>query len=113
MEGYPKVIATVQDFKNLFTHPEYKALAIKELKMLMDFDDRGVTQPTTPKNPSDPNSDYNTIRVVNPYPVHMQKGFPRWSVVVKLYALITGQTVASIMGNYTPAQINAAPVVLT
>jgi hypothetical protein len=120
MEGYPKVIATVQDFKNLLADPNHKAQALADLWNLIQFDDRGVTQPTTPINPNDPNSDFNTVEVVNPYPVHHQKGFNNWYALAALYAentLGTGQTVhqrfMQIMSTFTPAEISDAPVVVT
>jgi hypothetical protein len=121
MNGYPKVVATVQDYKNLLADPNYQAQALQELQNLVfNFDDRGVNQPTTSINPNDPNSDYNTVEVVNPYPVHRQKGFTNWYALVALYAkntLSTGQTVhqrfLQIMATFTPTVINDAPVVVT
>ena len=39
MKGYPKYINCKQDFINLLDEPEYKALALEDLKAIRDLDD--------------------------------------------------------------------------
>ncbi|MCE5226776.1 MAG: hypothetical protein LLG05_13090 [Porphyromonadaceae bacterium] len=39
MKGYPKVIATKQDFINLLAEPEFKAQALADLQAVYDLQD--------------------------------------------------------------------------
>jgi len=75
MIGYPQVIATVQDFQNLLDDPDFREQVLIELQTLQDFDDRGVTMAIKPLNPEDPESEFETVIIENPNPVHRQKGF--------------------------------------
>jgi hypothetical protein len=120
MNGYPQLIATVQDFENLINNPEHKEQALTDLQNLQDFDDRGVTQATTPIDPEDPESDFETIVIENPNPVHRQKGFDNWIDVVTLnaqYNLAKKQTVDAkvdaILDSYPVQEVEDAPVEMT
>jgi len=68
MRDFPRHIGTNQDFKNLLAMPEYKDQCIAALKKLRDLKDSKITKATTQMDPSDPESEWNTIEVVNPNP---------------------------------------------
>ena len=68
MKGFPKRIKTKQDFKNLLSMQEFKLLALTELKRVKELKDDTITKATTQKDPEDPESEWNTITVTNPYP---------------------------------------------
>lgn len=40
MQGFPKYIATIEDFENLLSDPEFKEEALEKLEELQNFDDR-------------------------------------------------------------------------
>lgn len=86
MRGFPKHIATRQDFENLLSMEEYKEEALEKLEELQDFDDRTVTRAIKPLNPDDPNSEWETEEIENPNPQHNQKGFSKWREIVTLNA---------------------------
>ena len=120
MQGYPQLIATVQDFQNLINDPKFREQALIDLQVLQDFDDRTATIATKPINKNDPESDWKTKKIENPTPLHRQKGFKRWMRVVKFIAKETktqNQTVADrvqeILASYSSDEIADAPVVLT
>ena len=75
MKGYPKYIATVQDFRNLLEMEENKEQAIADLKDIYNTDDDKATIATTQINPKDPESEWNTELINNPMPLWKQKGF--------------------------------------
>lgn len=114
MRGFPRVIATVQDFENLLGDKDMKQEAIRKLEELMDFDDRTVTVALKPKNKDDPDGEWKTIKIRNPHPIHRQRGFLRWRDVVALNAKHTrGKSTikarkAEILGKYSKAEIDAA-----
>ncbi len=75
MYGYPKTIATVQDFVNLLNMPEYKAKAMAELQAIHDLDDDKTTRATTLIDENDPEKGFNVEEIDNPNPLWKQKGF--------------------------------------
>ncbi len=75
MRGYPKHIATKQDFINLLAMPEHKAHALADLKAIHDLDDAKATRATTLIDENDPEKGFNTETIDNPLPVWKQKGF--------------------------------------
>ena len=75
MRGYPKTIATKQDFLNLLSTKEFKAQAIEDLKKIYSRDDDKVVRATTLIDPDNPESGYNTEIIDNPMPKWRQKGF--------------------------------------
>jgi len=75
MKGYPRRIATVQDFKNLLAMEEYKAQAIADLKALYAIDDAKITRATTLIDENDPEKGWNTEIIDNPLPRWKQIGF--------------------------------------
>lgn len=75
MQGYPKHIATKQDYENLLSMEEYKEQALVDLRELAAFDDRYVTRAIKPLNHDDPMREWETEVIDNPYPLHAQKGF--------------------------------------
>ncbi len=72
MKGYPKHVATKQDYANLLADPEFKAQAVAELKGIHDLNDDFVQKATTP---IDPEKGWNTETIENPMPLWKQKGF--------------------------------------
>lgn len=114
MQGFPKHIATVQDFENLLGMDEYKEEALKKLQELQDFDDRTATMATDKLvNPDDPHSDFIVEEIENPYPMHKQKGFDGWLDVVRLNAEVQEVKVSELTEQYSEAEIEDAVVVLT
>jgi hypothetical protein len=75
MRGYPKTIATKQDFINLLSTKEFKAQAIEDLKKIYNLDDGKAVRATTLIDPDDPEKGYNTEIIDNPMPMWKQKGF--------------------------------------
>lgn len=75
MRGYPKYVATKQDYLNLLAMSEHKAQAIEEMKKIVSYNDSVVTRATTPIDPNDPNKGWNTEKIENPRPLFKQKGF--------------------------------------
>ena len=120
MQGYPQLIATVQDFQNLINDPKFREQALIDLQVLQDFDDRGVTMAIKPLNPEDPESEFETVIIENPNPIHRQKGFDNWIDVVTLNAQYTTtkkQTVDAkvdaILDSYPIQEVEDAPVEMT
>ena len=75
MKGYPKFVATKQDFINLLNMPEYREQALADLQAIYDLQDDKATRATTLIDESDPEKGYNTEEIENPNPVWKQKGF--------------------------------------
>lgn len=75
MHGYPKHVATKQDYLNLLAMPEHRAKALEELKTIVALNDSTTIKATTPVDPNDPTKGYNTEEVENPLPLWKQKGF--------------------------------------
>jgi hypothetical protein len=113
MQGFPKHIATKQDFENLLGMDEFKEEALKALQELQDFDDRTATRAVKQENPDDPMSDWITEEIENPLPIHAQKGFSEWMEVVTLNAEVREVKVSDLTGEYTKTEIESAVVVLT
>jgi hypothetical protein len=115
MIGFPKHIATVEDFQNLLNDEDFKEQALEKLQQLQDFDDRVVTKAVEPVDTNKPDGDWVTEEIENPLPVHRQKGFDEWLDVVKLNAESQGKKVSELTAEYTPAEIEktADVVVLT
>jgi hypothetical protein len=84
MRGFPKVIANKQDFINLLAEPELKDQAKIELMKIYDLDDAQTTRATTPKDPDNPMSEWNTDVIDNPNPLWKQKGFTSRAEVLEL-----------------------------
>ena len=75
MKGYPKTIATKQDFLNLLGEKEFRAQAISDLKAIYNLNDSKAIRATTLIDPDDPEKGYNTEIIDNPMPMWKQKGF--------------------------------------
>jgi len=72
MRGYPKHMATKQDFDNLLAMPEYEKQALADLKRLQGIDDAKVIRVVSGSVETD---DLITEEIDNPNPVWKQKGF--------------------------------------
>lgn len=75
MRGFPEHINCAQDFKNLLEIPEFKEQAETELKRVSNLKDSKITKATTQIDPNDPESEWNTIEVVNLNPKWKQLKF--------------------------------------
>jgi hypothetical protein len=77
MKGYPKVIATKQDFVNLLSIPEFREQALKDLQHLSNLSATGaiVKRAIQPKDAAKPDGEWLTEDIENPNPVWKQKGF--------------------------------------
>ena len=77
IKGYPKFVATKQDFKNLLAMPQFRAQALKDLQKIRDTNDDEVDVCTTIKNPEAPKNEqvWNTEKQPAPFPLWKQKGF--------------------------------------
>ncbi len=84
MKGFPKYIATKQDFVNLLANKQYKEQAIIELKKIYGLDDGKATRATTLIDPTNPMGDWNTEIIDNPMPAWKQKGFKSRREVLEL-----------------------------
>jgi anti-sigma-K factor RskA len=74
MRGYPKHIATEQDYRNLLSMPEYRERALADLQALAELDDDKVTVCTDRKN-RDIHAERKTEEKSNRTPVWQRKGF--------------------------------------
>jgi len=88
MRGFPKHIATVQDFRNLLSDDGFKEQALSVLNDIYNLDDSKATRATTLIDPEDPESDWNTEVIDNPMPLWKQKGFSSRQAVADLIAAI-------------------------
>ena len=75
MKGYPKTIATKQDFENLLSIPEFRERALADLRRIRDAKDTKAVKATTFIDPDDPEKGYNTEEIANPMPLWKRKGF--------------------------------------
>ena len=88
MRGFPRHIATVQDFRNLLANDGFKEQALSVLNDIYNLDDSKATRATTLIDPEDPESDWNTEVIDNPMPLWKQKGFISRQAVADLIAAI-------------------------
>ena len=72
MRGYPKHIATKQDFDNLLAMPEYKDKALKDMKKIQAVDDAKVIRVVSGSIETE---DLVTEEIDNPNPAWKQAGF--------------------------------------
>lgn len=75
MKGFPKHIATKQDFINLLEDDNFKDQTIINLQQIYDMDDSKATRATTLIDPDGLEKGYNTEIIDNPMPLWKQKGF--------------------------------------
>jgi len=87
MKGYPKYIATKQDFLNLLAMPEFKAQALENLKVIRDLaDDTAVRTISI----NEETGEVTTEEIDNPMPLWQIRGFSSRQEVA---ALITAEEV--------------------
>jgi hypothetical protein len=75
MKGYPKFIATKQDYENLLTMPEFAKQAAADLEALAKRDMTTVTRAIRLVDPAKPDGEWVTEEIVNPNPEWKRKGF--------------------------------------
>jgi hypothetical protein len=72
MKGYPKHIATKQDFINLLAVPEYAAQALADLRIIRDMDDDKALRAISINEET---GEATTEEIDNPMPLWKAKGF--------------------------------------
>jgi hypothetical protein len=87
MRGYPKYFATKQDYLNVLEIPAYRERCLAELRAILDLKDDSLLVATTPTDPDDPSSEWNTETISNPNPLWKQKGFSARNEVRRLVDL--------------------------
>lgn len=78
MKGYPKHVATKQDFLNLLAMPEHRAHALADLRAIRDLDDDTVIVPVRRKCLGLDDESVQKLKIrkqPNPLPLWQQKGF--------------------------------------
>lgn len=76
MKGYPDHFATKEDYENIIRDfPEWRKRAKEELKALKAIKDDTVSRAIAPIDPNDPDSEWITEEIANPFPRFNQKGF--------------------------------------
>ena len=81
MRGYPKHVATVQDFKNLLSMPKFKARALADLQAIYDANDAKALRVV---GGSELAGDLVTAEIDNPMPAWKRKAFGSRDAVKKL-----------------------------
>ena len=81
MRGYPKVVATRQDFINLLNMPEFRARALADLQAI--YDANGATALRVVSG-SEQAGDLVTAEIDNPMPAWKRKAFGSRDAVKKL-----------------------------
>jgi len=72
MKGYPKHIATKQDFLNLLSYKEFKEQALENLKKIYEAQDDTVIRVVSG---SEEEGNLVTEKIENPMPLWKVKGF--------------------------------------
>ena len=75
MRGYPKFIATRQDYENLLKMPEFAKQAKADLEALAKVDTAKVTRAIRPVDPDKPDGEWVTEEITNPKLEWKRKGF--------------------------------------
>ena len=77
MRGYPKVVATKQDYVNLLGMEEFKKQALTDLRQLYKvcIETARVKRAISPKNALEQDGEWLTEDIENQNPVWKQKGF--------------------------------------
>lgn len=83
MKGYPKHIATKQDFINLLAMPEHKAAALNDLVSIRDLDDDTASRTISIDEST---GEAQTETIPNPMPLWKVKGFSSRDEVAALIA---------------------------
>lgn len=81
MRGYPKRVATVQDFENLLADNELKSQALADLAAIYSADDATVERVVSG---SEETGDLVTETIDNPMPLWKQKSFASREAVREL-----------------------------
>ena len=75
MRGYPKHIATKQDYENLLKIPEFAKRAKEDLEKLAAIKDAKITRAVRLVDENDLMGDWVTEEIDNPMPAYKAKGF--------------------------------------
>lgn len=85
MKGYPKVIATKQDFLNLLAEPEFKDQALVDLKAIYDLQDDTAEKVVSYDMDNGQMINVVTETVEAPMPTWKRMGFASRAEVMELY----------------------------
>jgi len=88
MKGYPKHIATRQDFLNLLDTPEFRARALDDLAAIRDMDDDTATRTISIDEAT---GEAQTETIDNPMPLWKVKGFSSRQDVIDLIGEYGGE----------------------
>lgn len=89
MRGYPKYVATKQDYLNLLSVPEHRAAALAKLKALLELDDDTVIA-LKDRKIGDLHEVRETVEIPHPYPRWRRIGFRSKEEVKKFIAASEG-----------------------
>ncbi len=81
MKGYPKYVATKQDFINLLADQEYHARVLKDLKLIRGYDDEKASRTISINEET---GEATTEEIDNPMPLWKVKGFTSQQEVADL-----------------------------
>lgn len=81
MKGYPKYVATKQDFINILNSKEYREQALIDLQQIADIDDDRVLQTISI---SEETGEAIIKEIENPMPIWKIKGFKSRQEIVDL-----------------------------
>jgi len=88
MKGYPKHIATKQDFLNLLDTAEFRARAVDDLAAIRDTDDDTATRTIAIDEAT---GEAQTETIENPMPLWKIKGFASRQEVIDLIGEYGGE----------------------
>jgi hypothetical protein len=88
MKGYPKYIATKQDFLNLLGMADFRARALDDLTTIRDADDDTATRTIAIDEAT---GEAQTETIDNPMPLWKVKGFESRQEVIDLIAEYGGE----------------------
>jgi hypothetical protein len=84
MRGYPKYVATRQDFINLLEAEEFRSQALADLTAVYELDDALATRAVDLIDPENPEAGWNMEEIENPMPRWKQLGFESREAVADL-----------------------------
>jgi len=89
VRGYPKYIATKQDYENLLKMPEFSKQAAADLEALAKVDTAKVTRAIRPVDEAKPDGEWVTEEITNPKPEWKRKGFDTIKMVTNAAKEVT------------------------
>jgi len=87
MIGYPKCVATVEDFRHLLAVPEYRQRALADLAAIRDADDETAIRVVAVSE----DGTEETEEIENPMPLWRVKGFESRAAVDEMIRTVGGE----------------------